>query len=150
MAPAPDDHHCLEFARHTAAHHAGSGALHDDNERAHEIYQSSTLTARLDAVYDGGLTYAELEEHGDFGLGTFNALDGEMVHRRRVFHSMRTVPPPRCNPTSARRSCGGVLPGRRAGRARRPVTRAEARRCSTTGCRRTTSSTGSLDGASAR
>ena len=37
------------------------------------------MTALLDAVYDGGLTYGELARHGDFGLGTFNALDGEMV-----------------------------------------------------------------------
>lgn len=79
MPPPLDDHHCLEFARTTAAHHDGDGGLHPDAERAHEIYQSSTLTALLDAVYDGGLTYGELEQHGDFGLGTFNALDGEMV-----------------------------------------------------------------------
>lgn len=30
-------------------------------------------------VYDGERTYAEIKEYGDFGLGTFNALDGEMI-----------------------------------------------------------------------
>jgi acetolactate decarboxylase len=25
------------------------------------------------------MTYEELSSHGDFGLGTFNSLDGEMV-----------------------------------------------------------------------
>ena len=27
----------------------------------------------------GKVTYAELAKHGDFGLGTFNDLDGEMI-----------------------------------------------------------------------
>jgi len=30
-------------------------------------------------VYDGEMTFGELKEFGDFGLGTFNALDGEMI-----------------------------------------------------------------------
>ncbi len=30
-------------------------------------------------MYDGDLTFAELKQHGDFGLGTFNTLDGEMI-----------------------------------------------------------------------
>ena len=29
--------------------------------------------------YDGDVTFAELAEHGDLGLGTLNALDGEMI-----------------------------------------------------------------------
>ena len=37
------------------------------------------MTALLDGVYDGGVTYADLESHGDFGLGTFNASEGEMI-----------------------------------------------------------------------
>jgi acetolactate decarboxylase len=78
MSPSPADH-CLDFARTLASHYQGDNRLHNDSERAHEIFQASTITALLDAVYDGGLTYAELEQHGDFGLGTFNALDGEMV-----------------------------------------------------------------------
>ena len=76
-SPRPD--HCLDFARALTAHHAGDHELHDDAARAHEIFQVSTMTALLDAVYDGGLAYGELERHGDFGLGTFEALDGEMV-----------------------------------------------------------------------
>ena len=30
-------------------------------------------------IYQGELTIGELRQHGDFGLGTFDALDGEMV-----------------------------------------------------------------------
>ena len=45
----------------------------------HEVFQTSLMSAFLDGVYDGELSVAELLERGDFGLGTFNALDGEMV-----------------------------------------------------------------------
>jgi acetolactate decarboxylase len=30
-------------------------------------------------VFEGAMTYGELKRHGDFGIGTFNTLDGEMV-----------------------------------------------------------------------
>jgi alpha-acetolactate decarboxylase len=44
-----------------------------------EVYQFSTISALLEGVYDGDVTVAEILRHGDFGLGTFNHLDGEMV-----------------------------------------------------------------------
>jgi len=43
------------------------------------LFQYATLDALLAGVYDGELTLAELKQHGDFGLGTFNHLDGEMI-----------------------------------------------------------------------
>lgn len=43
------------------------------------IYQYSTINSLLLGNYDGELTISQLLEHGDTGLGTFNALDGEMV-----------------------------------------------------------------------
>ncbi len=43
------------------------------------IYQVSTLQALLEGVYDGPDTVGELKNHGDIGLGTFDALDGEMM-----------------------------------------------------------------------
>lgn len=43
------------------------------------IYQTSTLHALLEGVYDGDLAVGELKGYGDMGIGTFNALDGEMV-----------------------------------------------------------------------
>lgn len=43
------------------------------------LFQYSTFDALLAGFYDGGLTMAALKKHGDFGLGTFNNLDGEMV-----------------------------------------------------------------------
>ena len=42
-------------------------------------WQYSTITALTAGAYDGDLTAGALKCHGDFGLGTFNALDGEMI-----------------------------------------------------------------------
>ncbi|WP_250031134.1 acetolactate decarboxylase [Paractinoplanes maris] len=47
--------------------------------RTRGIFQNSTVGALLAGLDDGDLTIGALLEHGDFGLGTFDALDGEMV-----------------------------------------------------------------------
>jgi len=65
------------WAERLIAHHASTSTPSTPN--AGEVYQVSTISALLDGVYDGDLTIAELLRHGDFGLGTFNHLDGEMV-----------------------------------------------------------------------
>ena len=43
------------------------------------LFQYSTLGSLMAGIYDGDLTFEEILQHGDFGLGTFNALDGEMI-----------------------------------------------------------------------
>lgn len=43
------------------------------------LFQYSTLATLLQGVYDGDMRCGELKKNGDFGLGTFNELDGEMV-----------------------------------------------------------------------
>jgi len=43
------------------------------------LFQVSTINALLEGIYDGEITFKELKRHGDLGLGTFNALDGEML-----------------------------------------------------------------------
>ena len=48
-------------------------------QNTNSIFQYSTLSALLEGVYDGEMTIGELKKHGNFGIGTFNALDGEMV-----------------------------------------------------------------------
>ncbi|MBX5441969.1 MAG: acetolactate decarboxylase [Solirubrobacteraceae bacterium] len=49
-------------------------------ERApHVVFQTSTIAALLDGAYDGDVTIGEVLEHGDHGLGTLDALDGELV-----------------------------------------------------------------------
>lgn len=43
------------------------------------IFQASTLAALSAGVLEGPMTFHELRERGDFGLGTLNGLDGEMI-----------------------------------------------------------------------
>ena len=52
--------------------------LHAERE-PHVLFQASTIGALLEGSFDGDLTFAELAEHGDLGLGTLNGLDGEMI-----------------------------------------------------------------------
>ena len=46
---------------------------------AHVLFQISTSGALVAGVYSGLSTTKNVLEHGDFGLGTFADLDGEMV-----------------------------------------------------------------------
>ncbi len=56
------------------------GCRHSSPYRyADGVFQYSTLQALLEGVYDGELECGELLSHGDLGIGTFNALDGEMI-----------------------------------------------------------------------
>ncbi|WP_462321458.1 acetolactate decarboxylase [Halochromatium sp.] len=43
------------------------------------LYQVSTIDALLAGVYDSVATVGDLLQQGDFGLGTFAALDGELI-----------------------------------------------------------------------
>ncbi|MBA2860669.1 acetolactate decarboxylase [Methanococcus maripaludis] len=43
------------------------------------LYQVSTINALMESIYDGFVPVNELVTHGDFGIGTFDKLDGEMV-----------------------------------------------------------------------
>ena len=52
--------------------------LHAERE-PHVLFQASTIGAMLDGAYEGDVSFGELAEHGDLGLGTLNALDGEMI-----------------------------------------------------------------------
>jgi acetolactate decarboxylase len=52
--------------------------LHAERQ-SHVLFQASTIGALLEGAYDGDLSFAELAEHGDLGLGTLNGLDGEMI-----------------------------------------------------------------------
>jgi len=67
------------FIRAFHAHGAAGDLFHNDMAKAHEVFQASTVSALLEGVLDGPTTFAELARHGDFGLGTVNALDGEMT-----------------------------------------------------------------------
>lgn len=54
-----------------------------------KIFQYSTIDALLDRVYDGDITVGELKEKGDFGLGTYNGMDGEMIVIDGIFYRVK-------------------------------------------------------------
>lgn len=53
------------------------------------IFQVSTVGALVEGVYEGAVRIGTLREHGDFGLGTFEGLDGEMVALDGDFFQVR-------------------------------------------------------------
>ena len=60
--------------------HIVMSSLADTLEIDHStLFQVSTSTALVEGVYGGVVTIAELKQHGSFGLGTFDGLDGEML-----------------------------------------------------------------------
>src|SRR3954466_14755868 len=85
----------VEAMRHTDLH-----AEHDP----HVLFQASTIGALLDGSFEGDVSFAELAEHGDLGLGTLNHLDGEMIaldgafYRADVDGLISEVPPDQRTP----------------------------------------------------
>lgn len=62
------------------------------------LFQVSTGTALVQGVHNKAVTVGDLRRHGDFGLGTFEGLDGEMVALGGRFYQAHldgslTVPP---------------------------------------------------------
>lgn len=57
--------------------------------RTDEVYQLSTMTSLLDGVYESDKTFAELKKFGDFGIGTFNHLDGELIAFDNAFYQLK-------------------------------------------------------------
>ena len=53
------------------------------------LFQTSTIDALLAGVYDGDLSCRHLLNHGDFGIGTFDRLDGEMVVLERTIYQVK-------------------------------------------------------------
>lgn len=50
------------------------------------ITQVATINALLSGVYDGHMSLKTLREYGDFGLGTFERLDGELILLDGLFY----------------------------------------------------------------
>ncbi|HNX16788.1 MAG TPA: acetolactate decarboxylase [Methanoregula sp.] len=57
------------FTKHLPAGSAGQDTF----------YQVSTIDALMQGVYDGDVTVGEFKKYGNFGIGTFDRLDGEMI-----------------------------------------------------------------------
>jgi acetolactate decarboxylase len=54
------------------------------------LFQTSTINALMEGVYDGATTFADLKKNGDFGIGTFTALDGEMIGLDGAFFQVKS------------------------------------------------------------
>ena len=52
------------------------------------LFQIEAFNTFSSGKYDGYMTYSELAEHGDFGIGTFNELDGEMIALDGIFYQI--------------------------------------------------------------
>jgi acetolactate decarboxylase len=52
------------------------------------LFQVSTLDALLQGIYNGSVTVRQLKEQGDFGLGTYGGLDGEMIAVNGHYYQM--------------------------------------------------------------
>lgn len=53
------------------------------------LTQVSTIDALMNGVYDGMTTVDELKKYGDFGIGTFAGLDGEMILLDGVYYQVK-------------------------------------------------------------
>src|ERR1044071_3293464 len=60
-----------------------------DNGGSSVLFQVSTLDALLQGLYNGSMTVGQLKRYGDFGLGTYEGLDGEMIVVNGHFYHMR-------------------------------------------------------------
>lgn len=43
------------------------------------VYLSAPVNALVNGIYEENVHFSEVKKHGDFGLGTFDDLDGEMI-----------------------------------------------------------------------
>jgi len=68
------------------------------------LFQVGTLVAFLQGIYESDYNFAKLATHGNFGLGTINAVDGEMVAVDGDFYRIDAegvasiIPPAQCTP----------------------------------------------------
>jgi len=50
-----------------------------NNQTNSRLYLSAPVNAIVEGIYEEHVPFSEIRRHGDFGLGTFDLLDGEMV-----------------------------------------------------------------------
>lgn len=72
-------------------YHIVRAALADHLRVEHStLFQVSTSMALVEGIYQGAVSIGQLRQHGDFGLGTFEGLDGEMVAVDGRFYQVRS------------------------------------------------------------
>lgn len=69
---------------------ASSGAAFGSDDGARErMYQVALLQSLMQGAFDGTITARELLTHGDIGIGTFHAIDGELIALDGVIYQAR-------------------------------------------------------------
>jgi acetolactate decarboxylase len=63
------------------------GSLATSNDT---LFQTSPISSLMQGVYDGTMTFKNLSAYGDFGLGTVEALDGEMIELDGQFYQVKS------------------------------------------------------------
>jgi acetolactate decarboxylase len=77
---------------------AASGCSPEIKTDRDTIFQTSTISSLMKGVYDSNVTIAQIRPYRDFGLGTFQALNGEMLvldgrfYRERLDGTIIEVP----------------------------------------------------------
>ena len=59
-------------------------------ESRNQLTQIAVIDSLMAGVYDGSSTLGELKRYGDFGIGTFDKLDGEMFLLDGTIHQIRS------------------------------------------------------------
>ena len=54
------------------------------------VFQNAPINALLAGCYSGTMSIREIKQHGDFGLGTLDALDGELIVLDNSFYQARS------------------------------------------------------------
>lgn len=72
------------------------------------VSQFSTIDALMQGIYDGPATFTEVRQAGDFGIGTVNNLDGEMLALDGVFYQITSDGKVHVIPDSAKTSFATV------------------------------------------
>lgn len=55
-----------------------------------QLTQIAVIDSLMAGVYDGSMSLGELKEYGDFGIGTFDKLDGEMLLLDGTIYQIRS------------------------------------------------------------
>ena len=67
---------------------AGFALLAQQARDREALYQVSVLSGLMKGDYDGKIALRQIRRHGDFGIGTFDRLDGEAVELDGVFYQV--------------------------------------------------------------
>lgn len=70
--------------------HQGYALLNSNAEEGEKLYQIMPYGAMASGIYYGNTTLGELRNHGGFGIGAYNDMDGEMVELDGRFYQIKT------------------------------------------------------------